>query len=170
MSDLLGQDFSDSPVSIELAARACRKEATCVSHTPRCVFSIQLVYSPGIIRQNSAVLDSHSDVLMFGLGGDFSIHGNRLSVLAEDQCISPGSSGNENIFAIDAQPVHRGRGRASMFPSQAFSHTSRPMDAHRQHCPALGLTPYGAVGLEQADAASPPLETVLRAAAPGLTS
>lgn len=74
MSDLSGQDFSDSPVSIELAARACRKEATCVSHTPRCVFSIQFVYSPGITRHNSAKLDSHSDVLMFGLGGDFFIH------------------------------------------------------------------------------------------------
>lgn len=72
--DLLGQDFSDSPVSIELAARACRKEATCVSHTPRCVFSIQFVYSPGITRHNSIKLDSHLDVLMFGLGGDFFIH------------------------------------------------------------------------------------------------
>lgn len=74
MSDLLGQDFSDSPVSIELSARACRKEATCVSHTPCCVFSIQFVYSPGITRHNSVKLDSRLDVLMFGLGGDFSIH------------------------------------------------------------------------------------------------
>lgn len=75
VSDLLGQDFSDSPVSIELAARACRKEATCVSHTPWCVFSIQFVYSPGITRHNSVKLDSRLDVLMFGLGGDFFIHG-----------------------------------------------------------------------------------------------
>lgn len=74
VSDLLGQDFSDSPVSIELSARACRKEATCVSHTPWCVFSIQFVYSPGITRHNSVKLDSRLDVLMFGLGGDFSIH------------------------------------------------------------------------------------------------
>lgn len=74
MSDLLGQDFSDSPVSIELAARACRKEATCVSHTPWCVFSIQFVYSPGITQHNSVKLDSRLDVLMFGLGGDFFIH------------------------------------------------------------------------------------------------
>lgn len=74
MSDLSGQDFSDSPVSIELAARACRKEATCVSHTPLCVFSIQFVYSPGITQHNSAKLDSRLDVLMFGLEGDFFIH------------------------------------------------------------------------------------------------
>lgn len=74
MSDLSGQDFSDSPVSIELAARACRKEATCVSHTPWCVFSIQFVYRPGITRHNSAKLDSRLAVLMFGLGGDFFIH------------------------------------------------------------------------------------------------
>ena len=74
MSDLSGQDFSDSPVSIELAARACRKEVTCVSHTPRCVFSIQFVYSPGITQHNSPKLDSRLDVLMFGLGGDFFIH------------------------------------------------------------------------------------------------
>lgn len=108
MSDLSGQDFSDSPVSIELAARACRKEATCVSHTPRCVFSIQFVYSPGITQHNSAKLDSCLDVLMFGLGGDFFIHENRLSALGKDQYLPPGSSGNKNIFAVDAgaQPVH----------------------------------------------------------------
>lgn len=74
VSDLLGQDFSDSPISIEPSARACRKEATCVSHTPWCVFSIQFVYSPAITRHNSVKLDSRLDVLMFGLGRDFFIH------------------------------------------------------------------------------------------------
>lgn len=38
------------------------------------MFSIQFVYSPGITRHNSVKLDSHLDVLMFGLGGDFFIH------------------------------------------------------------------------------------------------
>lgn len=108
MSDLSGQNFSDSPVSIELAARACRKEATCVSHTPRCVFSIQFVYSPGITQHNSAELDSRLDVLMFGLGGDFFTHETGFQSSGRINTSLRGSLGNENIFAIDAgaQPVH----------------------------------------------------------------
>lgn len=171
MSDLSGQDFSDSPVSIELAARACRKEATCVSHTPRRVFSIQLVYSPGITGQKSATLDSHSDVLMFGRGGDFSIHETGFQCLLRINA-SPQGARAMKIFLqwmlnlCTGVGAEQARFQAGLFPTQAdpWKHMGSSI------AQPWGWPHTGHVGLERADAASPPSETVLRAAAPGLTS